>query len=187
VTAKIIALTGLAGSGKSTVAEMIGGMQLAFAQPMKEFCAQLFGFDDAQLYGPSSERERPSPYFRRPNGEPLTPRYALQTLGTEWGRNCDPDVWVKAGVQRALRLAEDAGNPLHSIVITDLRFVNEARAVREAGGQVWRVDRPGLMRGNHPSELEIWSREMDRLVTHEISNTGSLDHLARAVRAARAP
>jgi hypothetical protein len=181
----IIALTGLAGSGKSTVAAMIGGMNLAFAQPMKEFCAQLFGFDDAQLYGPSSERERPSPYFRRPNGEPLTPRYALQTLGTEWGRNCDPDVWVKAGLRRAhVYAANSQGLPA---VITDLRFVNEARAVREASGQVWRVDRPGLTRGNHPSELEIWSREMDRLVTHEISNTGSLDHLARAVRAARAP
>lgn len=175
----IIALTGLAGSGKSTVAKMIGGVELGFAEPMKRFCAEVFGFDEAQLYGPSEERERPSPRFTRPNGEPLTPRYALQTLGTEWGRNCDPDVWAKAGVARALRYLP---SPV-PVVITDLRFVNEARLVREAGGQVWRVHRRGLTSGDHPSERDVMSEEMTQLVSTEIGNHGTLEELAATVAA----
>jgi hypothetical protein len=186
---RIIALTGLAGSGKSTVAEMIGGPTVAFAEPLKRFCGEVFGFTTEELYGPSEARERPSTAFTRPTGEPLTARFALQTLGTEWGRNCDPDVWAKAGVACALRLAaieETAVQPC-PVVITDLRFVNEARLVRKAGGEVWRVDRPGLTRGNHPSELDIWSSDMDALVSREISNTGTLEQLAEQVKAALAP
>lgn len=168
----IIALTGLKGSGKSTVAEMIGGVCIGFADPLKQFCQKVFGFTDEELYGPSDARERPSARFKRPNGEPLTARYALQTLGTEWGRNCDPDVWAKAGVATAKDLAEDSG--IYPVVITDLRFVNEARLVREAGGQVWRISRtynvnPAL--DPHPSEAEIYSDAMGSYITHEVLNS----------------
>lgn len=173
----IIALTGLAGSGKSTVAEMLGGVHIAFAEPLKKFCAEVFGFTHEELYGPSEARERPSSMFTRPDGTPLTPRFALQTLGTEWGRNCDPDVWAKAGVARAVEMRTALGRHGEPVIITDLRFVNEARLVREAGGYVWRIDRPGLTRGNHSSELDIWSKDMDALVTADISNTGTLNEL----------
>ncbi len=179
----IIALTGLAGSGKNTVAEMIGGIPLAFAQPLKEFCGQVFGFSDRQLCGPSEAREEPSPHFTRPDGTPLTARFALQTLGTEWGRNCDPDVWAKAGVRRAHVYAANK-NRLPA-VITDLRFVNEARLVRESGGQVWRICRSSRNAvALHASERDVWSPEMSALVTHEIANAGTLEQLAVTVRAA---
>lgn len=183
---RIIALTGLAGSGKSTVAYLLtkaGGEQIAFAEPLKRFCGEVFGFTRAQLYGPSAERERPSPRFTRPDGTPLTPRYALQTLGTEWGRNCDPDVWAKAGLLKAEQLA-GAGQ---LVVITDLRFVNEAQLVRAAGGEIWRVLRSydDLKHNSfaHASEREIWSQAMDRLVSFHVDNTGTLEQLAELVRA----
>lgn len=193
----IIGLAGLAGCGKSTVAGLVGPrVEIAFADPMKRFCAEVFGFTHEELYGPSSARETPSQVFTRPNGEPLTPRFALQTLGTDWGRNCDPNVWVKAGIARALRsrLAEEAtaralpGYQPQPVVVTDVRFANEARALRDAGGQVWRVRRdvdPNRAAVYaHASEREIWSAEFGAWVTHEIDNTGTLQDLERAVSAA---
>lgn len=179
----IIAITGLAGSGKNTVADMITGVPMAFADPMKKFCQQIFGFTNEELFGPSEARERPSKRFCRPNGEPLTPRFALQTLGTEWGRNCDPDVWVKYAMWRAREIEATANqNGAGPVIITDLRFVNEAEHVLAAGGEIWRIDRPGLTRGSHPSEIDIWSPAMDRLVAVNISNTGTLEQLKATVK-----
>ena len=177
----IIALTGYARSGKNTVAKMIAeeyraleldAVEIAFADPLKNFCREVFGFDDEQLYG--NDRERPDARWTRPDGSPLTARYALQTLGTEWGRNCDPDIWVKVGIAQAHR-ALTAGE---IAVITDCRFLNEARAVRSEGGRVWRVRR-GDCAYAHASEQEIWSPEMRPDV--EIDNTGDLSALREQV------
>ena len=176
----IIALTGLAGSGKNTVADFTGFEQLAFAEPMKRFCAEVFDFSHEELYGPSEARESPSKTFKRPDGTPLTARYALQTLGTEWGRNCDVDVWAKACIMRAKALAAVGKDT----IVTDLRFVNEAKAVRDAGGFVWRVHRQ--MRYGpfepqaHASEREIYTPEMDRLVDFTIFNFFDLTALKEA-------
>lgn len=173
----IIALTGLAGSGKNTVADMIPGPKVAFAEPLKRFCGEVFGFTREELYGPSEARERPSKSFARPDGTPLTARYALQTLGTEWGRNCDPDIWAKAGVAEALRCGEHC----QYVTITDLRFTNEAKLVREAGGQVWRIRRGDGAGMTHASERDVWAPEMAQHVTYEIDNNGTFAELAERV------
>lgn len=175
MTPRIIALTGYARSGKNTVAGLIREafarsgietVEMAFADPMKNFCQSLFGFTQEQLYG--DEREKPDPRWVRPDGSLLTARYALQTLGTEWGRNCDPDLWMKAGIARAVRLADYD----QAVVITDCRFLNEAKAVLAAGGAVWRIRR-GECAFTHASEQEIWSAGMP--VSAEIDNTGDLE------------
>jgi len=148
---------------------------ISFAAPMKAFCAELFGFSYDQVYG--AKKEEPDPRWTRPDGKPLTPRYALQTLGTEWGRNCDPDLWVKVAMAKALK-AHQAGL---LAIITDVRFVNEARAVRDAGGVIWRIYRSGRAH-SHASEAEIWSEKMTELVDSEIVNTASLEALELAVK-----
>jgi hypothetical protein len=113
----------------------------------------------------------------------LTPRHALQTLGTNWGRKLYQNVWVDLGIRRA----KEAGG---LIVFSDCRFLNEARAIREAGGQVWRVVRPGAglsgAAGLHPSEMEQESPSMDQLVTTVIVNSGSLEDLRAQVSRASA-
>jgi len=187
----LIGLTGYAGSGKSTVAHLIGGTHLAFAEPMKAICKALFNFTDGQLYGPSEEREIPSAEFTRPDGTPLTPRFALQTLGTEWGRGCDPDLWAKIGIRKAKQLLASKWTKL-PVVITDVRFANEARLIREAGGEIWSVQRPsvepkrkpaGLInrvfyRGKaHASEVAIPKNLVDRV----IPNIGTFEDLKAAV------
>jgi hypothetical protein len=64
----------------------------------------------------------------------LSPRAALQTLGTEWGRNALGDqVWIET----AYRDAAHSKAPL--VVITDGRFPNEVEFVRAVGGKALRI------------------------------------------------
>jgi hypothetical protein len=212
---RLIALTGLMGSGKNTVAAMLGGLEISFAEPLKQFCQEVFNFSLDQLNGPSELRNRPDTRHPREHGPwvpastpcpagccssacaccgarthqaawrcYLTPRFALQTLGTEWGRACYADVWAALGVRRAL--AHLDRNPGALVVITDCRFINEARLVCQAGGEVWRVVRPGQglsgAAGLHPSETEMASPEMNALVTVTVRNEGTLDDLRSAAR-----
>lgn len=175
----IIGITGKAHSGKTTIANRLfthGAARIInFADPMKAFCFEVFAFSNEQLNG--ALKEIGDPRYVRPNGELLTPRFALQTLGTEWGRNCYPNVWTELGVRRA-QFDERAGK---LAVIGDVRFLNEAEAVRKAGGVIWKVIRPhmvGLEVGaNHPSEVEGSAIQADRV----FYNDGTIDDLYRVV------
>lgn len=185
----IIGLAGLKGSGKNTVGDILQRCfeyihNEAFADPMKRFCQEVFGFSDAQLWGPSEERDRPDTRYRRNSGSYLTPRWALQQLGTEWGRECCPDIWVRL----AMRNAYARGLQGIHTVITDVRFVNEAQAIRDQGGTVWRVERVDVRNGNlpdkHQSESELYSPEFERLISGYVDNRDTLQALEARVIAA---
>ena len=125
----ILGLLGNAGCGKDTVANMIcshtGATLIALANPLKEICRTVFDFSHEQLCGPSEKRNAPDPRYTRADGKQLTTRYALQKLGTEWGRDCYPDVWIDLGIRNAKKLfLQPVPAPL--VVITDVRFINEA-------------------------------------------------------------
>jgi hypothetical protein len=82
----------------------------------------------------------------------LTPRKALQTLGTEWGRNFNSDMWIDAGIRATIKLlgggyaydrvkglvADEKSQP-ELVVITDGRFRNEIVKVASMGGHTWKV------------------------------------------------
>lgn len=127
----------------------------------------------------------------------LTPRYCLQRIGTELGRNCYPETWAVLAVRTAQRLLihPDAGydqkrgfflsdgkHPVPHVAIPDIRFRNEIQSIREAGGKIIRVKRPGAgLKGSvglHLSEVEqasIPDTEFDAL----INNDGTLDELRK--------
>lgn len=131
----IVGITGYKGSGKSSVTKALvdafGFERGSFAAPMKRFVGELFGWSGERLNGPSHFRELPDPKW-----DGLTARRALQTLGTEWGRSCHPDVWVRYAIRR--------GRGTNTI-FDDVRFPNEALAILAAGGLVFYVDRPAVV------------------------------------------
>lgn len=68
--ARLIVLSGDAGAGKDSVANVLvdsyGWERYSLAAPLKRFASDMFGFTDAQLYGPSSARNAPDPRWARP-------------------------------------------------------------------------------------------------------------------------
>jgi hypothetical protein len=96
----------------------------------------------------------------------------LQRFGTETIRRLDPDFWVRPVIKEANRLA-DQGKP---VVITDVRFRNEADVIDHAGGVLIRIVRPGLDdRDTHASETELDRRWCD----FALMNDGTLEDWQR--------
>ena len=172
---RILGMCGVARSGKDTVADYLvakyGFVKHSFATPIRQFVAHILGTHPRTL---ERTKERPIPWL---GGK--TPRYLMQTVGTEWGRGMiDPDLWVKSCFHRAQRDI-DAGR---CVVICDVRFPNEADAVHAHGGQVWAMNRPGAGTASaHASEAVPL-----HLADRTISNPGSVAELYAAVDAAMA-
>ena len=188
-TPSIIGITGPAGSGKDTVAEMLSysfqhclhprqTKTMALAEPIKQFCAVVFDWPDARLFGESKLRNIP-------DADGLTPRRALQTLGTEWGRTRREDVWVDLLLRTINRHHKEQLQYRKQVMVylvPDVRFPNEARRIREAGGIILRVSgRNGNVGTEHTSEQHFDSVELGAQVTHEIDNSRDLDHLRSQV------
>ncbi len=172
----IIGLSGRAGAGKDTVADFLAEgkyIKTSLADPMKHICKQVFGFTDKQLWGPSQYRNEVDPRWG------FSPRKALQTLGTGWGRALHEDTWIRVLV------AQTEGRAW-STVVPDVRFQNEMAVIRAAGGEVWRIVRPGYegltgAEAAHASENDIQEGDCDRILL----NDGSLDKLRKTVAAVR--
>ena len=96
-------------------------------------------------------------------------RALLQDLGMA-ARRYNPDTWVEF-VQF---LEEDC-----KLVYTDVRFQNEADYIRSKGGIIVRIVRPGIISGNHESEL----KQADIPADIEIVNDGSIEDLHNKIRA----
>lgn len=170
----IIALCGLAGSGKNAVASILRRNHsfgvIAFADPIYDAVAAITGMHRRELED-RAIKEQVIPWLGK------SPRELLQTLGTEWGRNTvRDDIWI----QRAMQAAKHYSR----VAVCDCRFANEAQAVLRAGGAVWQIRRhaSGLAgsAARHASEAGI----PDRLVSLRIDNDGSLEDLEVAVDAA---
>lgn len=167
----VIGIAGRAGSGKSTVATMTGRAVLQLADPLYAALATMLGVPEGML------RHQGYKATTIP-GLDRTPRQLLQTLGTEWGRSCvGQDVWIRM-LERRIAHFKAAG--VSEVVVSDVRFNNEARWIREQGGQVWHVYRPGLESDGHASEAGV-ERHDDDVV---IENSGNLEGLRAAVEAA---
>ena len=140
----IIGIAGRAGAGKDTAADVLvaefGYKKVSLADPMKKFLANLFDWSYTQLWGPSEERNKPDTRYLQAVVDRvpvyLSPRKALQTLGTEWGRTLYDDIWVQYAMRQALE------DPDAKVVISDVRFPNELAAIAAAGGQTWNIVRP---------------------------------------------
>lgn len=90
-----------------------------------------------------------------------TRRQILQHVGTECFRALDPLHWVK----RAMQQVDEVSGSADFAVFTDLRFQNEADAIRERGGAIVRTvceGREGTLHRDHASEVGVDSIRVDR-------------------------
>ena len=140
----IIAICGLIGSGKDTIADYLQNIQQfrreSFAHTLKDAVAAVFGWDRELLEGRTREsrewRETVDAWWATRLDMPdLTPRWVLQYWGTEVARKgFHDDLWI-ASLENKLRNTHD------DIVISDCRFPNEIQAIKRVGGIVIRVTR----------------------------------------------
>jgi hypothetical protein len=149
----IIGICGLIGSGKDTIADYLQNIHQfrreSFAHTLKDAVASVFGWDRELLEGRTREsrewREQVDPWWAERLKMPhLTPRYVLQVWGTEVARRSfHDDIWI-ASLENKLRKTTD------DVVISDCRFPNEIKAIKDAGGIVIRV-----VRGPEPVWYEL--------------------------------
>jgi hypothetical protein len=170
----IVGLSGWARSGKDTAAAYLvenhGFTRMSFAAPMKEALYRLnpritinnvigtpirtgvdiYGWDDLKEHGPEV-------------------RELLQRFGTEVGREMfGKDFWV----DQAIRNSPDGSK----VVVSDVRYPNEADAIKALGGSVWRINRLGVFAANdHASEHALDDYDF----TGTIENSSSISELNR--------
>jgi hypothetical protein len=140
----IIGVCGLIGSGKDTIADYLVNFhefrRESFANTLKDAVSAVFGWDRTMLEGRTKEarewREQVDPWWaERLNMPNLTPRLMLQLWGTEvCRRGFHDDIWI-ASLENKLRTTKD------NVVISDCRFPNEIKSIKDAGGMIVRVKR----------------------------------------------
>lgn len=174
----IIGVCGFIGSGKDTIADYLVNFhefrRESFANTLKDAVSAVFGWDRTMLEGRTKEarewREQVDPWWAdRLDMPTLTPRWILQYWGTEVCRkNFHDDIWI-ASLENKLRNSKD------NVVISDCRFPNEIKSIRNAGGIVVRVVRgpepewynDAIAVNSGPKHIS-WARSKDRLTQFKI-------------------
>jgi hypothetical protein len=204
----IIGFVGFIGSGKDTAADYLvnfhGFRRDSFANTLKDAVSAVFGWDRVLLEGRTKEarewREQVDTWWaERLNMPNLTPRLMLQLWGTEVCRNgFHDDIWI-ASLENKMRKTKD------NIVISDVRFPNEIKAIHNAGGLVvrirrgndpeWYNDAVNMNAGRSNMSWLISKSRIEKLgihasetawvggeIDHVVSNDGSIDDLFTQLR-----
>jgi len=199
-----IGLTGPAGSGKDTVADLLcthaGAHKLAFADALRAEIVEAYCIEHIFLTRRET-KERPMAalalsrcldtafigrmlidHQQADKGPldldaPRSPRQIMQWWGTEYRRTNNPDYWVSKAVQH-IRWLQQTLRP-RLLVITDVRFENEAHMVRALGGQLWQIKRPGTGPDLAPHASEVTGGEFAPNLV--INNAHDIRHLQQLV------
>lgn len=151
----------------------------SFASKLKDIASHLTGidvekFDDQEFKNTTLGREW---WTTNDEGDqPMTVRDFLQILGTNAIRNVlHPNTWVNAVMADYHKFNDIDDRTIYpNWIITDTRFINEAKAIKDKGGIIIRVDRPGVKpMNNHASETELDNWKFD----YKIANVSDLQSL----------
>ena len=169
----IIGLTGYAQSGKDTIANILvedyGYTRVAFADKIRDFLYEVnpmvgcspSGYlkDYVDLVGWDVAKQKPQV------------RRLLQDLGVGARKVFGEDFWIKQALVSTLKHQK--------LVVTDVRFINEAGTIRHFEGQIWRIKRNNVAAVNdHISEHELDGYHVDQIFT----NNGSIEDLKDLVQ-----
>jgi hypothetical protein len=202
----IIGVCGFIGTGKDTIADYLVNIHQfrreSFANTLKDAVASVFSWDRELLEGRTKHsrawREQKDEWWSERLGREITPRWVLQYWGTEvFRQGFHDDIWI-ASLENKMRKTTD------DIVVSDCRFPNEIKAIKNAGGKVIRVIRGtdpewyGLAEAVNAGPKHIqWSTSKTQLSKYNIhasetawvgtefdavlDNNGSLDHLYKQI------
>jgi hypothetical protein len=177
---KVVGITGLAGSGKTTLArylvEQHGFTRTRFAdcfKGMTRFHLEYIGADEGTIERmlESDLKQVPTSFFAD-----KTPREYMQWLGTEFGRDkIHPEIWVASWESHIKRRIYEGCT---AVVADDVRFPNETAAIYRLGGIIVHVSRPGLTLDQKVAAHESEKHQLESDV--HIINDGDLAKLFRA-------
>lgn len=192
----LIGLTGAAGAGKDSAAAVLcsaGWHSVAYADALRIEVAAAWRVD-VRLLTDRQRKEAPQPALCVGHGmdadwlryaavhgynllTPRSPRWVLQQWGS-WRRQQDPQHWIRHVM---VWISHELRNGNRNLVVTDVRHENEAQALRQLGGHIVRVHRPGLAAlppdtAGHESEQHGQIR-----ADADLYNAGELRHLAAEV------
>lgn len=160
----IIGFCGKRRAGKDTAAQCLSSsLNFAFAYPLKYATMMLFNLSQEQVFGDKKEivDER---YGK-------TPRQLLQWLGTDIIReHFGKDHFVN-------KMKESILNEEGNIVITDVRFDNEAELIKSLNGIIIEITNPNLVHDEVHSSHESESGISRHLIDYVINNDGTIEEL----------
>lgn len=207
---KLVGLTGLAGSGKDTVANIMathfGYRKLAFADPLYLEIAEAFQIEVIDLRRRDC-KEKDVPYLSLSRCEDKnfvnctlmmlcekaqrdgsdfdyhkelsswrSPRWTLRMWGTEYRRSENNDYWIS---KLSSQITSFHRSGEFRFAVTDVRFWDEAKKIRDFGGSIWMVDRKNSVgvKGDHQSEV----KGDEFAPEHVIENNASIRQLQQNV------
>jgi hypothetical protein len=203
----IIGINGYAGSGKDTVGIIIqyincinkGNLSIEdvikdyndhewwledqsgwevrkFAGKLKDIASHLTGIDIEKFEDQEFKKTELGPEWSN-----MTVREFLQKLGTDALRmGLHDNIWVNAlfADYKLIDYNDDEQPHLPNWIITDVRFPNEAQAIKDKGGIIIRIDRPGISPiNNHPSETGLDDWKFD----YKIANVSGIFELKETI------
>ena len=152
----IVGVCGFQGSGKDTVADYLvnvhGFRRISFAGTLKDAVSAIFGWDRELLEGRTKEsrdwREKVDKWWANKLNMPhLTPRWVLQYWGTEVARKAFHDnIWIHSVEHKLANISDN-------VVISDVRFPNEIKSIKDAGGMIIRTHRGPDPEWYHAAEI----------------------------------
>jgi hypothetical protein len=175
---RIIGISGKATAGKDTVANYFSRYckgkctTIHFADSLKDCCQGLllaFGTYDMSK---QETKKLIIPWM----GKSYTVRNLLQDVGNAFRDYINPDFWVNIIIGKIAVLKQN--NYIDTVLIPDVRYPNEYKAIKDLGGEVWRVERPNIELMDHISETVLDDYTFDKV----ISNTGTLTDLMKSVQ-----
>jgi hypothetical protein len=169
----VLGIYGKARSGKDTIgnylAEKHGFYRTAFATYPKHILIHLYDLSYEQMFGDKLKEEVDARYG-------CSPRYIMQ-YWLQACRHIDPNIWIricKKTIEGAIRS--------QPVVVTDMRFKDEAKMIAEMGGHLIKVEKDGASASggieNHISEHDLDDWASWDLV---IDNNGTLEQLYNQV------